>query len=282
MNGAGRIQRCFTRLGSQRRSAFIPFITAGDPDYDLSLELLSGLPGAGADIIELGVPFSDPMADGPAIQASSRRALNGGQTLARCLAMVDHFRRHDEETPVILFGYFNPILAYGVERFVADAASAGVDGLLVVDLPPEEMDELRTPARAAGLSMILLVAPTTGEDRIRYIAELAEGFIYAVSIAGVTGTASATEAQIANMVERIRVATSLPIAVGFGIKTPAMVASVASRADAAVVGSALVGKIGEHVGANGAARSGLVSDVLSFVGQLAQAIPVSVKGGTGR
>ena len=272
MSGNGRIARCFGRLRAEGRAGFVPFITAGDPDYGRSLDVLCGLPGAGADIIELGVPFSDPMADGPAIQASSRRALLEGQTLARTLDMVSEFRQGDDETPIVLFGYFNPIHAYGVERFTADARAAGVDGLLVVDLPPEENEELLAPARAHGLDMILLVAPTTGDVRVQRIVGRTSGFVYYVAIRGITGTASADITDVSAAVERIRGSTDLPVAVGFGIKTPEHVASASRVSDAVVVGSALITEMARHLDPEGRPKADLVESSLSFVRRLAAAV----------
>jgi tryptophan synthase alpha chain len=267
-----RIARRFADLRAARRSGLVVFLTAGDPTPEVSLELLLRMSDAGADVIELGVPFSDPMADGPAIQAASLRALRQGQTLARTLDQVARFRQVDGTTPIILFGYYNPILSYGVERFTADARDAGVDGLIVVDLPPEEMAELREPATAAGLDMVLLVAPTTDDARLDAIVQQAQGFLYSVAITGITGTRSATAEEIGRQVERIRARTALPVAVGFGIKTPAQAATVACAADAAVVGSALVSTIASHVSEDGKPSPSLVPDAVSFVRQLAEAV----------
>jgi tryptophan synthase alpha chain len=246
------------------------------------MKLLRGLSAAGADLIELGVPFSDPMADGPAIQEASQRALGAGQTLGRTLAMVSEFRQTDSDTPVILMGYYNPIYVYGVQRFIADAANAGIDGLIVVDLPPEECDELREPARVADIDLIFLVAPTTTDDRLPLVLGNAGGFVYYVSIAGITGTASAATGDVAEAVDRIRRHTTLPVAVGFGIKTSAQVAAMASAGDAAVVGSALVNRIAANLDEDGMAGPGLVADVLSFVEELATGVRgVDVKGAVG-
>lgn len=269
-NGS-RIARRFESLAEQHRAGLVTFVTAGDPDLTTSAAILRGLPRAGADVIELGMPFSDPMADGPAIQASSLRALQGGQTMDRTLAMVSDFRRDDDHTPVVLMGYFNPIYAYGVERFVADAHGVGVDGLIVVDLPPEEHAELRGPARQAGLDIILLIAPTTGDQRLGVILGEASGFIYAVSVSGITGTRSATVGDIATSVARIKRHSALPVAVGFGIKTAGQAAEVARHADAAVVGSAIVDRI---AGAGEVARRGetTVDAALSFVAELAEGV----------
>jgi len=274
-----RIGRRFAALKREGRGGLVTFVTAGDPDRRTSMEILRGLPAAGADVIELGVPFSDPMADGPAIQAASQRALKAGQTLAATLAMVAEFRREDSDTPVILMGYFNPIYVYGVERFAREAGAAGVDGLIVVDLPPEECDELREPAAAAGIDLIFLVAPTTNDDRLPTVLAKAGGFVYYVSITGITGTASAVVTDVASAVERIRGHTRIPVAIGFGIKTPEQAAAMAGAGDAAVVGSALVAKVAENLDETGAARSGLVDAVLAFVGELAGGVRgAGVKG----
>jgi tryptophan synthase alpha chain len=282
MSAESRIQRRFASLRDAQRGGLVTFITAGDPDYDTSMKLLRGLSAAGADLIELGVPFSDPMADGPAIQEASQRALGAGQTLGRTLAMVSEFRQTDSDTPVILMGYYNPIYVYGVQRFIADAANAGIDGLIVVDLPPEECDELREPARVADIDLIFLVAPTTTDDRLPLVLGNAGGFVYYVSIAGITGTASAATGDVAEAVDRIRRHTTLPVAVGFGIKTSAQVAAMASAGDAAVVGSALVNRIAANLDEDGMAGPGLVADVLSFVEELATGVRgVDVKGAVG-
>jgi len=274
-----RIERRFAALREAGRGGLVTFMTAGDPDRDASLRILRGLPAAGADLIELGIPFSDPMADGPAIQKASQRALAAGQTLAGTLSMVAEFRRGDADTPIILMGYYNPIYVYGVEQFVADASVSGVDGLIIVDLPPEEADELRIPAQAAGIDLIYLTAPTTNDDRLPVVLKYAGGFVYYVSITGITGTASASRTDVAGAVERIRQHTSLPVAVGFGIRTPEQASTMASVADAAVVGSALVDRMAGHLDENGSAGPGLVDDVLSFVTELAEGIRgAAVKG----
>ena len=244
-----RIPQRFTELKAAGRKAFIPFLTAGDPDAETSLAMLEKLPAAGADIIELGMPFSDPMADGPAVQASSLRALESGANMIRTLELVKKFRRSDNETPIVLMGYFNPIHAYGTARFTRDAAAAGADGLIVVDLPPEEDEVLRMPAKAQGLDIIRLATPTSDAARLATILKDAGGFLYYVSITGVTGTKSFDAAQVEAAVTRIRAATSLPIAVGFGVKTPAQAAQIARIADAVVVGSAIAGHIAEKIDA---------------------------------
>jgi tryptophan synthase alpha chain len=273
-----RIARRFAALRQQRRGGLITFITAGDPDLSTSMEILRRLPGAGADLIELGMAFSDPMADGPAIQASSQRALHNGQTVRRTFGMVAAFRQSDPETPVVLMGYYNPIYTYGPQFFVDDARRAGVDGLIVVDLPPEEADELSVPAAAAGLDLIFLVAPTTDEMRLSRVLEYARGFVYYVSITGVTGTRSPSTTEVTHAVERIRQQTKLPIAVGFGVKTPEQAAAVARTADAAVVGSALVAKVAEHLDDSGASTAGMVDGVIALVTGLARGVRTGSKG----
>jgi tryptophan synthase alpha chain len=273
-----RIARRFGALRQQRRGGLVTFVTAGDPDLGTSMEILRRLPAAGADLIELGMPFSDPMADGPAIQASSQRALRAGQTVRRTLGMVAAFRQTDSETPIVLMGYYNPIYTYGVHAFAADAKQAGVDGLIVVDLPPEEADELFVPATAVGLDLIFLAAPTTDDARLPRVLAYARGFVYYVSITGITGTRSASAADVVSAVERIRSHTSLPIAVGFGIKTAEQAAAMARAADAAVVGSALVAKVAEHLDASGTPIAGLVDGVVGLVSGLARGVRTAAKG----
>ncbi|NIP88162.1 MAG: tryptophan synthase subunit alpha [Gammaproteobacteria bacterium] len=263
------MERRFAALRAARRSALVTFTTAGDPDAASSLAILKGLPRAGADIIEIGMPFSDPMADGPVVQAASQRALRAGMTLARTLDMVADFRREDDVTPIILMGYYNPIYRYGGSRFINDALRAGVDGLIVVDLPPEEDDELCHPALTAGLHWIRLATPTTDDNRLPVVLSNTSGFVYYVSVIGITGTRSASDEAIRAAVERLRRHTRLPIAVGFGIKTPAQAAAVAAVADAAVVGSALVERIAQNIDATGTARLQLLASVLGFVESLA-------------
>ncbi len=272
MSAGTRIGRRFAALEREGRGGLVAFLTAGDPDASTSSEILAGLPAAGADLIELGMPFSDPMADGPSIQASSRRALRAGASMARTIELVARFRDGDDETPVLLMGYFNPIHAYGTEEFLRDAVSAGVDGLIVVDLPPEEEGQLCLPAKAAGIDFIYLAAPTTDDARLPRVLANASGFVYYVSITGITGTASASSADIGAAVERLRRHTSLPIAVGFGIRTPEQAAEIAAIADAAVVGSALVDKVAENLDAGGAAKPGLAGAVLGLVADLAAAV----------
>ena len=259
---SGRIARRFAALKAAKRGGLVTFVTAGDPDPDSSLKLLAGLPGAGADLIEIGMPFSDPMADGPAIQASSLRALKAGMTLKKTLELVRKFRAGDGDTPIVLMGYYNPIYQYGVDRFLADFKAAGADGLIVVDLPPEEDEELCVPALETGVNFIRLATPTTDDKRLPAML-LASGFVYYVAILGITGTRSAGDAEVKKAVERLKRHTDLPVAVGFGIKTPEQAAAVARVADAAVVGSALVSRIADCSANNGAAEA-----VLGLVRQL--------------
>ena len=264
-----RIGACFERFKQEGRGGLITFVTAGDPDAATSRAILAGLPQAGADLIELGMPFSDPMADGPAIQASSKRALKAGARLHDTLAMVREFRDHDSETPIVLMGYYNPIYVYGVDNFLIEAASAGVDGLIVVDLPPEEDEELSLPALDKGVHVIRLATPTTNDKRLEKVLMRTSGFLYYVSITGITGTASATTSDMEAAVARLRRHTNLPIAVGFGIRTAKQAATVARVADAAVVGSALVQTVAKHLDKAGNARSGLVKALHAQVGEFA-------------
>ena len=270
-----RITRRFAQLKQQNRGGLVTYLSAGDPDHETSFELLRGLPAAGADLIELGMPFTDPMADGPAIQAAGLRALKGGARMTRTLELARRFRAGDADTPLILMGYYNPIDSYGVDRFVGDAKAAGVDGLIVVDLPPEEDAELCLPARAAGLDFIRLATPTTDDARLPVVLNNSSGFLYYVSITGITGAASASEAAIGNAVARLRRHTALPLAVGFGVNTPSQAGAVVKHAEAAVVGSAIVRRIEANLDAAGKAKSGLVPDVLGFVSELA----AGVRGG---
>jgi tryptophan synthase alpha chain len=269
---SGRIARRFASLRAAKRGGLVAFVTAGDPDGDTSLAILKGLPQAGADLIEVGMPFSDPMADGPAIQASSLRALHAGMTLQKTLALVRQFRAGDAETPIVLMGYYNPIYQYGVDRFLADFKAAGADGLIVVDLPPEEDAELCLPALKAGVNFIRLATPTTDDKRLPAVLCNTSGFVYYVSITGITGTRSAADADIAAAVARLKRHTDLPVAVGFGIKTPEQAAAVAKVADAAVVGSALVTRVAERLNGDRSAKPGVVEDLLGFVRQLADGV----------
>jgi len=272
-----RLAKRFADLKAEGRGGLVTFLTAGDPDGDTGFEILKGLPGVGVDIIELGMPFSDPMADGPAIQASSQRALANGMSVRGTLDQVRAFRKDDDDTPIVLMGYFNPIHHYGVEAFVADAKSAGVDGLIIVDLPPEEEAELCLPALKGGINFIYLTAPTTDDKRLPRVVENASGFVYYVSITGITGTASAAVTDVEAAVARIRRHTDLPVAVGFGITTPQGAADVASVADAAVVGSALIKRIHDNLDADGKAKPGLVDEVLGFAKQLADGVRGTTK-----
>jgi tryptophan synthase alpha chain len=235
-----RLASRFAALAAEKRAALVTFVTAGDPDLDASLAILRGLPAAGADVIELGMPFSDPMAEGPPIQRSSERALKSGMTLAKTLGMVSAFRAHDETTPIILMGYYNPIYHMGVEAFLDDCLACGVDGLIVVDVPPEADEELCVPALKKGVAFVRLATPTTDEKRLPRVLENTSGFVYYVSIAGITGTASADPSAVGAAVARIKAATPLPVCVGFGVKTPDQAAAIARVADGVVVGSALV------------------------------------------
>jgi tryptophan synthase alpha chain len=255
-----RIDRQFARLKAEGKKAFVTYIMAGDPDFETSLAVMKGLPAAGVDIIELGMPFTDPMADGPTIQLAGQRALEGGQTLARTLAMAAEFRKADQTTPIVMMGYYNPIYSRGVDRFLQDALAAGVDGLIVVDLPPEEDDELCLPAQAAGLNFIRLATPTTDAKRLPKVLTNTSGFVYYVSITGITGAGAAAVGDVGPEVARIKAATDLPVIVGFGITTPEAAAAIAGVADGCVVGSAIVKDIG---------AGKPVQDVLDFVARLA-------------
>jgi tryptophan synthase alpha chain len=267
-----RIERRFAQLRAEGRAGLVIYLTAGDPDPETSLRLFQGLAAAGADLVEIGVPFSDPMADGPAIQAAGTRALKGGMSLRKILAMVRRLRQGDPDTPYVLFGYYNPIYRYGAESFARDAVAAGADGAIVVDLPPEEDAELAGPARAAGLAIVRLATPTSDEARLPAIVGHAGGFLYYVAIAGITGTRSAAAEEVHRAVARLRRFTPLPIAVGFGIKTPAQAAEVAKGADAAVVGSALVERLALNLDPAGRAGAGLVEAVLADVRALAAGV----------
>jgi tryptophan synthase alpha chain len=250
----------------------VTFLMSGDPDYETSLAITKALPAAGADVIELGMPFTDPMADGPAIQAAGLRALKGGQTLTRTLAIVTAFRRSDDKTPIVLMGYYNPIYIYGVDRFLIDAKAAGVDGLIVVDLPPEEDDELCLPALRAGLSFIRLATPTTDDKRLPAVLANTSGFVYYVSITGITGSAGADSAAVAQAVTRIKRHTELPVCVGFGIRTPEAARAIAGSADGAVVGTALVDALRASLDANGRATGKTVAAVTGLAAALAEGV----------
>jgi len=269
-----RIDTRFAELKQQGRAAFITFLMAGDPDPATSLEILKTLPKAGADIIEIGMPFTDPMADGPAIQAAGLRALKAGMTLKKTLAMVRAFRQHDATTPLVLMGYYNPIYIYGVDKFLVDAKSAGVDGLIIVDLPPEEDSELCLPAMRAGLNFIRLATPTTDDKRLPAVLANTSGFVYYVSVTGITGSASADTSVVGEAVARIKRHTRLPVCVGFGIRTPEAARGIAENADGAVVGTALVDALRGSLDAEGRATSGTVD----AVADLAAALALGVRG----
>ena len=256
-----RIDDTFAQLKAAGKPAFVTYVMAGDPDFDRSLDIVKGLPGAGVDVIELGLPFTDPMADGPTIQLAGQRALEAGMTLERTLELARRFREGDDTTPIVLMGYFNPIYNHGVDRFITDARAAGIDGLIVVDLPPEEDEELCLPANAAGMNFIRLATPTTDDRRLPKVLQNTSGFLYYVSITGITGAAEADAAIIAPEVARIRDATDIPVCVGFGIKTPRAASEIAAVADGVVVGSAIVDLIGQGRPA---------SEVLDFVRALAE------------
>ena len=267
-----RIERRFAALHEEGRAGLVTYLTAGDPDAETSARLFTGLAAAGADLIEIGMPFSDPMADGPVIQEAGQRALKQGVNLRGTLALVRELRRADDATPIVLMGYYNPIYRYGAETFAHDAVAAGLDGVIVVDLPPEEDTELTTPARAAGLDLIRLATPTSNDRRLPKIVEHARGFIYYVAIAGITGTRSADAAEVAAAVARLRRSTDLPIAVGFGIRTPEQAAAVARAADAAVVGTALVQRLAANLNPDNTAKPGLIDAVLADVRALAAGV----------
>jgi tryptophan synthase alpha chain len=267
-----RIDRRFDALKTQGRAALVTFLTAGDPDADTSLAILKALSKAGADVIELGMPFTDPMADGPAIQASSQRALKAGQTMVKTLAMVRAFRADDDATPLVLMGYYNPIYIYGVERFLADARTAGVDGLIVVDLPPEEDEELCLPALKAGLNFIRLATPTTDDKRLPAVLANTSGFVYYVSITGITGMAAPDTSKVADAVARIKRHTKLPVAVGFGVKTAEHARAIAQGADGVVVGSALIDALKATLDKDGRASGITVKTVTDLVSSLSAGV----------
>jgi tryptophan synthase alpha chain len=267
-----RIEQRFTALKREGRAALVTFVTAGDPDYATSLQILRALPRAGADLIELGMPFTDPMADGPAVQASSLRALKAGQNMRKTLALVAEFRIADAATPIVLMGYYNPIYIYGVARFLTDAKAAGVDGLIVVDLPPEEDDELCLPALAAGLNFIRLATPTTDDRRLPAVLANTSGFVYYVSITGITGMAAPDTGKVKAAVERIKRHTALPVAVGFGVRTPAAARAIAEVADGVVVGSALVDALKQSLDRDLKAGQSSVKAVTDLVAGLAEGV----------
>jgi len=267
-----RIDRRFAALKREGRGALVTFITAGDPDYETCAQIIAGLPAAGADVIELGMPFSDPMADGPAIQAASQRALAAGQTMRKTLALVADFRKHDQHTPIVLMGYYNPIYVYPTEAFLDDAKAAGVDGLIIVDVPPEADDELCLPAVERGLNFIRLATPTTDSKRLPAVLANSSGFVYYVSITGITGTATPDVEAVHAQVDRIRRATTLPVVVGFGVKTPERAKAIAQGSDGVVVGSALVNAIERSLEAGGKATGQTVPAVLDLVKSLASGL----------
>jgi tryptophan synthase alpha chain len=274
-----RIDTRFAALREEGRAALVTFVMAGDPDLSTSLAILKALPSAGADVIEVGMPFTDPMADGPAIQAAGLRALKGGQTLRKTLAMVGEFRRGEPATPVVLMGYYNPIYVYGVDAFLRDAKAAGVDGLIVVDLPPEEDDELCLPARRAGLNFIRLATPTTDEQRLPAVLANTSGFVYYVSITGITGSATPDPGKVGAAVARIKAHSHLPVAVGFGVKNAESAAAIARKADGVVVGSALVEAIRLSL-EEGKASARTVGAVAALVGELARGVREAAKATT--
>jgi tryptophan synthase alpha chain len=267
-----RIEKRFAALKKDGRAALVTFTMAGDPDYDTSLAIAKALPKAGADIIELGMPFTDPMADGPAIQAAGLRALKSGQRMTKTLALVSEFRKEDDETPIVLMGYYNPIFIYGNERFLTDAKVAGVDGLIVVDLPPEEDEELCLPALKAGLNFVRLATPTTDDRRLPTVLTHTSGFVYYVSITGITGAAAPDTAKVTAAVARIKRHTELPVAVGFGVRTAEQAHAIAERADGVVVGSALVDVLRQNLDTNGKAGPHTIIAVTDLVSSLAQGI----------
>jgi tryptophan synthase alpha chain len=267
-----RIDRRFTQLRDEGRAALVTFTMAGDPDFDTALAVVKALPAAGADVIELGMPFTDPMADGPAIQAAGQRALKAGQNMVKTLALVREFRKADDATPIVLMGYYNPIYIYGVARFLADAKTAGVDGLIVVDLPPEEDEELCLPALAAGLNFIRLATPTTDDKRLPAVLANTSGFVYYVSITGITGMAAPDNSKVAEAVARIKRHTKLPVAVGFGVRVAEQAAAIARNADGVVVGSALVEMVRTSLDKDGKATPRTVKAVADLVSALSRGV----------
>lgn len=273
-----RLSSCFARVKAEQRAAFVTFVTAGDPTHNASLELVKGLPEAGADIIELGMPFTDPSADGPSIDRAAQRAIASGANMNRTLEIVRTFRTDNNETPIVLMGYFNPIYAYGIDRFCKDAADAGVDGLIIVDLPPEEDEELRLPANANSIDVIRLATPTSSDSRLPTILDGASGFVYYVAVAGVTGGKSATADDINVAVKRIKSHTDLPVAVGFGIRTPEQAEAMARVADGAVVGSAIVSMVEAGLDESAQPKNSMIKDVLDFTAKLADGVRAGTKG----
>jgi tryptophan synthase alpha chain len=270
----GRIARRFAQLKADKRAGLVTYITAGDPDGEIGYEILKGLPAAGADLIELGMPFTDPMADGPSVQLAGQRALKAGITVDKTFDMVRRFRKEtgDNDTPILLMGYYNLVYQRGPEKFCKEAAAAGVDGFILVDLPPEEADELKPYAVASGIDTVLLTAPTTDDKRLPAVLKYSAGFVYFVSVLGITGTKSASEESVRTHVERIKRHTQLPVAVGFGIKTPYQAAAVARHADAAVVGSAIVDRVKAGLDENGKAKPDLVPGVFAYIKALADGV----------
>jgi tryptophan synthase alpha chain len=267
-----RIDRRMAKLKSEGRPALVTYFMGGDPDYETSLSIMKALPRAGADVIELGMPFSDPMADGPAIQAAGLRALKGGQTLAKTLAMAAEFRRADDETPIVLMGYYNPIYVYGVERFLTDAKASGIDGLIVVDLPPEMDEELCIPALEAGVNFIRLATPTTDDRRLPKVLQNTSGFVYYVSMTGITGSALPDTSKVAAAVQRIKGHTDLPVCVGFGVKTASQARVIGQAADGVVVGTAIVNAVANVLGPDGRKTADPAEAVATLVGGLAQGV----------
>ncbi len=267
-----RMDQRFAALAQEGRPALVTYFMAGDPDYAASLDIMRALPGAGADIIELGMPFSDPMADGPAIQAAGLRALKGGQTLAKTLQMARDFRHQDNETPIVMMGYYNPIYIYGVERFLSDAVSAGIDGMIVVDLPPEMDDELCIPALEKGISFIRLATPTTDDARLPKVLSNTSGFVYYVSMTGITGSALPDTGKVAAAVDRIKAHTDLPVCVGFGVKTEDHARAIGASADGVVVGTAIVNAIAHSLDADGAATPATKAGVCDLIRSLANGV----------